>query len=90
MKIGIITQPLENNYGGLLQNFALQQILKSMGHDVITIDQDSVNLTRSRMIASNVKTLILRIVGKGKDRKIFLKEILKYDKIRKQQCLISK
>ena len=39
MKIAIITQPLESNYGGLLQNYALQQILKKMGHSPITFDQ---------------------------------------------------
>lgn len=32
MKIGILTQPLRNNYGGLLQNYALQQILQRLGH----------------------------------------------------------
>ena len=31
MKIGIITQPLQNNYGGILQNYALQDVLKKMG-----------------------------------------------------------
>lgn len=38
MRIGIVTQPLEMNYGGILQNWALQQVLKSLGHDPITID----------------------------------------------------
>lgn len=38
MKIGILTQPLHNNYGGLLQNYALQQVLKGMGHEVETVD----------------------------------------------------
>lgn len=38
MKIGIVTQPLYNNYGGLLQNFALQQVLKRLGHEPKTID----------------------------------------------------
>lgn len=38
MRIGIVTQPLEMNYGGILQNWALQQVLKSMGHEPITID----------------------------------------------------
>lgn len=33
MKIGILTQPLWNNYGGQLQNYALQQVLKRMGND---------------------------------------------------------
>lgn len=38
MKIGILTQPLQANYGGLLQNYALQQILIRAGHEVETID----------------------------------------------------
>ena len=38
MKIGILTQPLHANYGGLLQNYALQQVLLRAGHEVETID----------------------------------------------------
>ncbi|MEB3373140.1 polysaccharide pyruvyl transferase family protein [Bacteroides sp. CR5/BHMF/2] len=39
MKIGIITlTPLTTNYGGILQAFALQQVLKRKGHEVVTID----------------------------------------------------
>lgn len=38
MKIGILTQPLHSNYGGLLQNYALQQTLIRLGHEVETID----------------------------------------------------
>ena len=38
MKIGILTQPLHNNYGGLLQNYALQEVLRRMGHTVVTLD----------------------------------------------------
>ena len=38
MKIGIVTQPLYANYGGILQNYALQQILKDLGHHPVTID----------------------------------------------------
>lgn len=37
MKIGIVTQPLLSNYGGILQNYALQTILKQLGHTPITI-----------------------------------------------------
>lgn len=33
MKIGILTQPLHLNYGGILQNWALQQVLIKMGHE---------------------------------------------------------
>jgi len=38
MKVGIVTQPLYANYGGILQNYALQQVLKSMGHEPVTLD----------------------------------------------------
>lgn len=39
MKIGIFTQPLGNNYGGILQAWALQVTLQKMGHEVITINR---------------------------------------------------
>lgn len=38
MRIGILTQPLKSNYGGVIQNWALHQVLKKMGHNPITID----------------------------------------------------
>jgi len=38
MKIGIITQPLRTNYGGLLQAYALQTVLERMGHQVSILD----------------------------------------------------
>lgn len=36
MKICILTHSLHTNYGGLLQAFALQKVLRDMGHDVVT------------------------------------------------------
>ncbi len=40
MKIAILTLPLNsNNYGGILQNWALQQVLKRLGHSVETINR---------------------------------------------------
>ena len=38
MKVGIVTHPLYFNYGGILQNYALQQVLKGLGHTPITLD----------------------------------------------------
>lgn len=38
MRIAILTQPLRTNYGGILQNYALQQCLKRMGHEPYTLD----------------------------------------------------
>ena len=50
MKIGILTQPLHANYGGLLQNFALQQVLLRAGHEVETVDWTPSNKSlRSRL-----------------------------------------
>lgn len=34
MKIGVITIPIFENYGGILQAYALQSVLNKMGHDV--------------------------------------------------------
>lgn len=45
MKIGILTQPLFTNYGGILQAYALQTILKSMGHEVEVIRRDPPQLS---------------------------------------------
>lgn len=39
MKIGILTLHIHRNYGGTLQNFALQKVLREMGHDPITINR---------------------------------------------------
>lgn len=39
MKIGIITLPLYTNYGGILQAYALQTVLKRMGYDVNHIEK---------------------------------------------------
>lgn len=43
MRIAILTQPLRYNYGGILQNFALQTVLKRLGHDVVTLDPHRYN-----------------------------------------------
>ena len=41
-KVGILTLPLHTNYGGILQNYALQQVLKKQGHKVVTINNDYI------------------------------------------------
>ena len=39
MRIGILTLPLHENYGGILQAYALQKVLKDMGHDTLVFDK---------------------------------------------------
>ncbi|MEC4116372.1 polysaccharide pyruvyl transferase family protein [Myroides phaeus] len=38
-KIGVLTLPAVSNYGGILQNYALQKVLKERGYDVITMER---------------------------------------------------
>ena len=38
MKIAILTLPLHGNYGGIIQNYALQTILSEIGNEVRTIN----------------------------------------------------
>lgn len=58
MRIGILTQALHGNYGGILQNFALQRILCDMGHSAVTIDR---HIYRSESVLKNVIKKILRL-----------------------------
>ena len=39
MKIGILTFHAQLNYGGVLQAYALQQVLQRMGHDAVLVDR---------------------------------------------------
>ena len=70
MKIGILTQPLHANYGGLLQNYALQQVLLRAGHQVETIDwfSPSVNSLHERLY--RIKRYVLSILNPGKYPKL--------------------
>lgn len=40
MKIGILTQPLHNNYGGLMQAYALQTVLRQLGHNTYIVQRE--------------------------------------------------
>lgn len=58
MKIAILTQPLWTNYGGILQAYALQTILKRMGHQVVVVNRDFYWDGGSKL---SVKSLIVRV-----------------------------
>lgn len=67
MKIGILTQPLQSNYGGLLQAYALQVILKRMGHEVLTVDRHFKRKFLYQKLIIVIKRLILRFILQRKD-----------------------
>lgn len=62
MKIGILTQPLLSNYGGILQNYALQTVLRRMGHEVYTFDL--LKYTWKDWAILTIKTIIKKIIGR--------------------------
>lgn len=69
MKIGILTQPLNNNYGGLLQNYALQQVLIRAGYEVETLDQQSRRVGWLHAKLYRIKLRLLHIVFPHKYKK---------------------
>ena len=62
MKIGILTQPLRTNYGGLLQAYALQIVLKRMGHEVVIVNRCYTDPTKS--ILSRILRVKNLIIGR--------------------------
>lgn len=68
-KIAILTQPLGRNYGGILQNFALQRVLEKEKYSVVTVNR----------IDENPHSHIKRAVSYCKQ--LFQKKILKKKEI---------
>ena len=62
MKIGIVTLPFNSNYGGLLQAYALQSVLKQMGNEVLTVNQYSKSMPLRMKILSFGRRSILRLI----------------------------
>lgn len=63
MRVGIVTQPLEMNYGGIIQNWALQQALKQLGHDPVTLDAFQ-KFSTPHYVFNCCRTLLRRACGK--------------------------
>ena len=77
MRIGILTLPLHTNYGGILQAYALQQVLRGMGYEVVVIDEEKqFRFSLKRRIEMYVKGKIKRLL-KGKDAIIYSPEYYK-------------
>ena len=78
MKIGVLTLPLNSNYGGILQAYALQTALERMGHDVYEIELNNNMRWRYpplwKMPFSFGKRIILKYLLRKKNYKIFLEK----------------
>ena len=72
-KVLILSQPLHTNYGGLLQAYALQKVVRSLGFDVKT-DRIGLRQNVSPLHPSNmtrlIKNTVKNIIGYNKKSKI--------------------
>lgn len=70
MRIGVLTQPLNTNFGGALQNWALQQVLKNMGHKPMMLNivyKRPVDFSsKVQRVLSCIKITMLKCCGRGK------------------------
>lgn len=67
MKIGILTLPLKTNYGGILQAYALQYVLRRMGNDVSTFNIQQREVPFYIKFLSLTKRLFLKFILKKKN-----------------------
>lgn len=82
MKIGILTQPLHANYGGVLQAYALQIVLKRLGHKVETLNRVNARPTMTTYIlrmGSVLKTIYRRYIQGDKRYVVRSPFALNYD-----------
>jgi len=61
-----MTQPLGKNYGGIMQAWALQQVLKRMGHEVVTIDRQPDQPNMAYKAVRLVYRAGMKAIGKRK------------------------
>lgn len=77
MKIGILTLPFNNNYGGLLQCYALQNFLKEEGHEVYVIKHHT---SRPKTFTSKISDAIRIITGKTRKYKKQIASMQQFEK----------
>lgn len=66
MRVGVLTLPFNNNYGGYLQAYALMTVLKGLGHDVTLIYRrhNKRHISPSKRIKYSVKQIVKAILGR--------------------------
>lgn len=73
-KVAILTQPLQGNYGGIIQNYALQEVLRREGFIVETIAREyGRDATTLRKFLAHLKNNTYNW-ARGRKKKIFSKE----------------
>lgn len=66
MKVALFNLPVDNNYGGMLQRYALMTILQRMGHDVKHLNLRPYQEIKSRFLPFHLtKQLFLHLIHKA-------------------------
>lgn len=79
MKIGILTLPLNTNYGGILQAYALQTVLQRMGHEVMVLERKKeLPSAAIGMRAVLVRTLTRLFCGKDSPKYVLWGQVDKF------------
>lgn len=82
MRIGILTLPLNQNYGGILQAYALQTVLERLGHEVRVVEwKRPYGLPFYKMPYVYGKRMVMNLMG----RKF---PVLYEQKYNREQCVI--
>lgn len=85
MKIAILTLQLHSNYGGVIQNYALQKVLKRMGHEAYTINfNPRRKVNKFKLVLSAIRRTIMKLIG-HRSGIIFLEKKIAKDKLIIQQ-----
>ena len=80
MKIAILTQPLRANYGGILQNYALQQTLIKLEHTPITLEKDPfLRISKLKLVLEFPKRLFTKYILKKRKYILYEKIYLTFN-----------
>lgn len=79
LKIAILTINDYDNYGNRLQNFALQELLKSLGHEVLTVKNFYVAPKKKSSTTQKLKKLINYTTVKNKIKKTYKNKLENYN-----------
>lgn len=92
MKIGILTLPFNNNYGGYLQAYALMTVLKDMGHSptIILRRGNFVKCSLWHKLKNALKSIILSICNLNIDILFHSKEIYFFTRGQKMISFMNK
>ncbi|WP_199524651.1 polysaccharide pyruvyl transferase family protein [Pseudoalteromonas sp. bablab_jr011] len=65
-RVGILTLPLINNYGGILQAYALKEVLRKNGYETLLIDYRKNKISKKNSLNMAIRNFIKKTILKYK------------------------